>query len=97
MPAIDEMECVTLQLPRDMVERLRQSAKESHRPVEREAQALIERGLTVRDRLKRSADRAHTAYQDHLTRTGNTEPTAEELMEQMRRIREEVADELYPD
>ena len=96
MPVM-ETESLTLQLPFDVVERIRESANESHRPVEREAQALLERGLSARERLRQSADRAYREYQEHLKRAGEAEPTAEELMDQMRRIREEVANELYPD
>ena len=95
--AVTETEALTLTLPREVVSRIRKSARRSQRPVEREAQELLEHGLTAQERLMDSMDRARREYKEYLVRTGQSEPTADQLMEQMRRIREEVANELYPD
>ena len=97
MPAVEDQVPITLKVPRSIAERVNESAKRSNRSVEQEAEALLERGLNTRESLRASADRAYRAYREHLARTGQRELTADELMEQMRRIREEIANELDPD
>ena len=97
MPIAEDQVPITLSVPRSVAERVGESARLANRSVEREAEALMERGLTTRESVRASADRAYEAYKDHLKRIGQKEPTADELMEQMRRIREEIANELDPD
>ena len=43
------------------------------------------------------AAKAERDYAAHLAATGQRRPSTEELWEQMTRVREGVADELYPD
>jgi hypothetical protein len=45
----------------------------------------------------RLLEQAQQERKEYLVRTGQRELTEEELWEQMRRIREEIANELYPD
>jgi hypothetical protein len=91
-----ETESLTLELPIAALERIRESARRSHRPVEREAEALLQHALSAPDRLRRAMEQSHREYQDYLKQTGQEPPTDDELNDRMREIREEVANELYP-
>jgi hypothetical protein len=97
MPVLEEQVPITLTVPRSVAERVGESARLAKRSIEEEAEALMERGLSTRESVRASADRAYQAFRDHLKRTGQKEPTADELMEQMRRIREDISNELDPD
>ena|SRR5258706_7809966 len=97
MPTLEEQVPITLSVPRSIAERVSESARLANRSVEQEAEALLERGLSTRESVRASAELAYQNYREHLEATGQKEPTADEMMEQMRRIREEIANELDPD
>ncbi len=96
MPVAEEQVSITLTLPRSVVERVRKSAEKSHRSVEQEATVLLQTGISKGAALRESLERARSAYDAEIKRAGKSRPTTEELWEQMRRIREEVANGFYP-
>lgn len=97
---------MTLHVPQKIYEKVRESARQTNRSPEEVAEALLKAAVQFRDDVnelttrwkgKELADRAYEAYQQHLARTGQKEPSAEEEIADLRRIRGEVADELYPE
>jgi hypothetical protein len=88
---------VTLSLPKPVLDRVSALARHKHSTVELELQQLVENGilssLSVRERLEALSD----SYRERLSQEGRLNQSAEEVMEELRRIREQVADELHPD
>src|SRR5437899_2444000 len=97
MPVLDDRATITVSLPRSMMDELNERASSGRRSLEAEVTHIIERYLRRRQEVQEALERARTAYEAELARTGQRRPTSDELWEQMRRIREEVANELYPD
>jgi hypothetical protein len=97
MPAVEENVKVTVELPRSTLERVSERANSARRSLDREIGVLLEQELHGRERLRQSLESARAAYQADLARSGTPWPSTDELWEQMRRIREEVANELYPE
>src|SRR5258708_36948042 len=97
MPTIEDHVSVTLRLSRPMMDSGGALAKRRNSTVETQLEQLVENGLaaelTVRERLERLSE----SYRARLAREGRSNQSAEEVMEELRRIREQVADELYPD
>ncbi len=97
MPAVKEKVSLTLDVPADLMEQIRAAATEANCSIERVTEDLLLEGLDLRDQLMRSLEKARQSRKEYLERTGQRELTEDELWEQMRRIREEIANELYPD
>lgn len=97
MTTAEERVTVTLEPPRSVVERVAELASSREETVDAAALRLLEQGLRQRELLRESLERARAAYEAELAQAGEARPTSSELWEQMRRIRDEVADELYPD
>ncbi|SRR6266545_4427241 len=97
MPALDDRESITLTLPRSVLEQLDELASSRRSTRDLEVQSLIE------DRLRRQAegrkhfDRLSEMYCARMENEGKLNQTSEEIMEDLRRLRQEVANELYPD
>lgn len=94
LPVADERIPVTVPLPRRIYEKVADSAARGHRSVEEEVAGLVETGLASETSVDAILDEAHSAYLSHMKQAGRQPHTAEELWEQMRRVRKEVADEL---
>jgi len=97
MPVAEEQVSITLTLPRSVVDRVGELAKQKHASLDDQFGLLVANGLqaelSVGERLKRLSD----VYRARLDREGRLNQTAEEVMDELRRIREQVADELHPD
>ena len=88
---------LTISLPESVADVLAGAASQSHRSIDEELQFLIEWHLADTRTPEELLRIAREEYEAELARTGKRRPTTEELWEQMRRIREEVANERYPD
>ena len=97
MPTTEEEVSVTIKLPRSVVDQIGASANRDNHSIEDEIRGLIGMALAIDDDPRELAAQAAEEYEAHLKATGQKRPTTEELWAQMRRIRQEVADELYPD
>ncbi len=97
MPIVEEQVAVTVTLPRSVVNHIGASAGRDNHTVEEELRSLIGLALALEGEPEELAAKAEREYAGHLAATGNERPTTEELWEQMRRVREEVANELYPE
>ena len=96
MAIVQDREPLTLQVPASVIDQVRESATQSNRTLEEEAEALLEQAIRRRADARESLKRAQIEYEAYLARTGQRRPTTEEIWEQLRRVREEVADELDP-
>lgn len=93
----EEQVAVTVRFPRSVVEQIGASAGRDNHTIEDEIRSLIGLALAIGGEPEELAAKAERDYAAHLAATGQQRPTTDELWEQMRRVREEVADELYPD
>jgi hypothetical protein len=91
MPVVEEQVAVTLMLPRSVVERIGEAAGRDNHTVEDEMRTLIGLALAIEGEPEELAAKAERDYVEHLAATGRQRLTSEELWEQMRRIRDEVA------
>ena len=97
MPTGTELIDVSLALPKSLVDRVSDLASEGNRTLEEEIATLLSQSLRSKERLRDALQRVRAGYDAELAATGRPRPTTEELWQQMNRIREEVANELYPD
>ncbi len=97
MPIAEEQVVLTVPLPRSVVEHIGASAGRDNHTVEEELRSLIGLELALEGDPEELAAKAEREYADHRAATGKKRPTTEELWEQMRRVREEVANEIYPE
>ena len=97
MPATEDRVFLTVSVPKSIVDRINQAAEHSSRTVDDEVAWLVESGLESEMTWEEQLEKVRNAYRERYESTGRPVPTTEELWEQMRRIREEVANELYPD
>jgi hypothetical protein len=90
MATVNDRVQLIVGLPRSLVNRVSNLANETHHSVDDEICRLLERGLRDREAVKESISQARAE-------AGVRMPSTEQAWEQMQRIRDEVADELYPD
>src|SRR5947209_11965028 len=97
MAVVEDNGRLTITLPQSLLEQVRNLAAKSNLTVERETEILVERGLqsqrTVREKFEQLSD----AYRARLAREGKLDQSDEEVMDELHRMREQVANELYPD
>ena len=97
MPVAEKRVKMTVELPKSIADRVAARAASSKHTLNEEMRTLLEQGLRGSGNVHESVERARKAYEAELIGAEKTRPTTEELWEQMRRIREEVANELYPE
>ena len=97
MAVVEDNASLTITLPQSLLEQVRNLAAKSNLTVERETEILVERGLqsqrTVREKFEQLSD----VYRARLAREGKLDQSDEEVMDELHRMREQVANELYPD
>jgi hypothetical protein len=93
---VEEQITITMSFPKSILEQIGASADRDNHTVEDEIRSLVGLALAIDGDVEELAEQAEHDYAAHLAATGRTRPTTDEMWEQMRRVREEVADELYP-
>jgi hypothetical protein len=97
MPTIEESESITLTLPRSLIIKLDELANSMRTTRDLEVQALIEDRIRREKEGREAFERLSEMYRGRMEREGKANQTSEEIMEELRQLREEVANELYPD
>jgi hypothetical protein len=97
MPATEECVQVAFPLPRTVYERVERAARDGQRSLDDELAVLVESGLNAELSHQERFDRLAEMYRARLAREGQLNQTPEEVMAELRAIREKIADELYPD
>lgn len=97
MPAGDRCDQITITLPHAIVEQIEAMVGETGSTLESESARLIELGLRTKQDVRRQWRELSESYRARLSREGKLEQSPEDVMEELRRIREQVADELYTD
>lgn len=97
MPVVDELVDITVKLPRSVVENLDDLASSHRSTRDVEVRSLIEDRLRRQKEGREAFDRLSAMYRTRMEKEGKADQTSEEIMEELRELREKVANELYPD
>lgn len=87
---------VLVELPRDEYKRVEAQARKEHLSVSQVIPGLVTSELRRRERARRQMLEASRSYRARLAMEGKLDQTPEEIFAELRAIREEVANELFP-
>ena len=96
MGSIDQTVPVTLQLPKDMYARVTQAAYMEQRQVEDLLRALVAEGLEAHTTIRELLEHVSEDYRARLTREGKLEQSSDDVLQELRDLREQITRELYP-
>ena len=87
---------VTLRLPKDMYERVTQAALIEQRQVEDLLRTLIAEGLEAHMTIRELLEHVSEDYRARLAREGKLEQSSDDVLQELRDLREQMARDLYP-
>jgi hypothetical protein len=87
---------VTLQLPKDVYERVSQTASLERRAFEDMLSTLVGEGLDVHASVRELFEGVSAQYRARLIRESKSGQSSDEVLQELRGLREQVAHELYP-
>jgi hypothetical protein len=96
MSATDQTVEVTLNLPEEVYRRIERAASEEHRPPDDFIRALVIEGLDAHGSVREIMEFVSERYRTRLSREGQPLPSDEETLHDLRALREQIANELYP-
>jgi len=96
MSGTDQIVQVTLRLPKDLYERAAQAATEEKRQLEDLLSALVAEGLDAHTTVRELFERVSEQYRARLAREGKLNQSADDVLQELRTLREQIARELYP-
>ena len=96
MSSIGQTVHVTLQLPKDMYERITQAALMEQRQVEDLLRTLIAEGLEAHTTIRELLEHVSEDYRARLARAGKLHQSSDDVLQELRDLREQIARELYP-
>lgn len=86
---------VTVTLPGDVYERVVSEAALEQRQLEDLLSNLVVKGLAAKETVRDILEHVAEQYQHRLAREGKLSQSPDELLENLRNLREQIADELY--
>ena len=87
---------VTLQLPKDVYERVTQAALIEQQQVEDLLRTLIAEGLEAHMTLRELLEHVSEYYRARLAREGKLRQSSDDVLQELRDLREQITRELYP-
>ena len=87
---------VTLQLPKDMYERVTQAAFIEQQQVEDLLRTLIAEGLEAHTTVRELLEHVSEDYRARLAREGKLHQSSDDVRQELGDLREQIARELYP-
>ncbi len=87
---------VTLRLPKDMYERVTQAALIEQRQVEDLLRTLIAEGLEAHMAIRELLEHVSEDYRARLAREGKLDQSSDDVLQELRDLREQIARDLYP-
>lgn len=88
---------VTLDLPEELYERASLKAACEQREVNEVLSSTLEAGLIAPETARELLEHASQSYRAQLAAQGKLDQTDEEIFAELREVREQIADELYPE
>ena len=96
MSSMSQTVQVTLRLPKDMYERVTQAALIEQQQVEDLLRTLIAEGLEAHTTLQELLEHVSEDYRARLAREGKLHQSSDDVLQELRDLREQIARELYP-
>jgi len=96
MSSIGQTVQVTLRLPKEMYERVTQAALMEQRQVEDLLSTLIAEGLEAHATIRELLEHVSEDYRARLARAGKLHQSSDDVLHELRDLREQIAGELYP-
>jgi hypothetical protein len=96
MPSNSDSVTIQLELPRDEYKRVEEQARKEHRSVSEVIPGLVSSELRRREAARQSLAEASESYRARLSAAGELDMTPDEIFAELRALREEVANELFP-
>jgi hypothetical protein len=96
MSSIGQTVQVTLRLPKDVYERVTQAARMEQQQVEDLLRTLIAEGLEAHTTLRELWEHVSEDYRARLAREGKLPQSSDDVLQELRDLREQIARELYP-
>lgn len=96
MDKTDQAVQVTLLLPKDIYERVAQAAVKEQQQLEDLLSELIAVGLDAQATTRELLEQVSERYRDRLIREGKLQQSPDEVLQDLRNLREQIACELYP-
>jgi hypothetical protein len=87
---------VTLRLPKDMYERVTQAALVEQQQVEDLLRTLIAEGLEAHRTIRELLEHVSEDYRARLAREGKLDQASDDVLQELRELREQITRELYP-
>lgn len=87
---------VTLQLPKDIYERVAQAAVKERRQLEELLSVLITEGLDAHVTVRELFEHVSEQYRARLARESKLHQSSDSVLQELRNHREQIARELYP-
>ncbi len=96
MSSIGQTVQVTLRLSQDMYERITQAARIEQRQVEDLLHTLIAEGLEAHTTIRELLEHVSEDYRARLAREGKLQQSSDDVLRDLRDLREQIARALYP-
>lgn len=96
MNSAEQVVQVTVKLPKEIYDRVARAAVGEQQPLEDLLSVLVAEGLDAQASVRELFERVSAQYRDRLTREGKRDQAADEVLQELRAVREQIASELYP-
>ena len=96
MGSIGQTVHVTLRLPQDMYERVTQATLMEQRQVEDLLRTLVAEGLEAHTTIRELLEHVSEDYRARLAREGKLDQSSDDVLQELRELREQITRELYP-
>ena len=96
MSSINQTMQVTLWLPKDVYERVTHAARREQRQVEDLLHTFITEGLEAHTTVRELLEHVSEDYRTRLAHEGKLCQSSDDVLHELRALREQIARELYP-
>lgn len=96
MSSTEQIVQVTVKLPKEIYERVAHVAAGEQQQLEDLLGVLVAEGLDAHATARELFEHVSVQYRARLTREGKLDQSADEVLQELRTLREQIASELYP-
>ncbi|ETX05642.1 MAG: hypothetical protein ETSY2_21740 [Candidatus Entotheonella gemina] len=96
MSSIGQTVQVTLQMPKDMYEQVTQAALTEQQQIEDLLRTLIAEGLEAHTTVRELLEHVSEDYRARLAREGKLQQSSDDVLQELRDLRDQITRELYP-
>lgn len=96
MSSIEQVVQVTVKLPKEIYERVARTAAGEQQQLEDLLSVLVAEGLDAYATVRELFEHVSAQYRARLAQEGKLDQSADEVLQELRTVRERIASELYP-